>query len=187
MAIVRRSSRALISGYPTTYHSGGIFREVGKDEVAQLDGEFDVDTAQIKVEAPVGHVPGAGDDGSHLCFRVPLLGIETVGRRAPLVVKKKGGGRGRKAGSCEEIVKGKRRLVLVGQADSGWRPSSQSTWVGQVRKNPPRKRCGRGGLTMKEKAAVCTATAPVSSPTTSKFICPASPEPTPQPVLSTVH
>lgn len=60
-AIVRRSSRPPASEYATTYHSGEIFREVGEDEVAQLNGEFDVDTAQIKVEAPVGHVPGAGE------------------------------------------------------------------------------------------------------------------------------
>ena len=74
MAIVRRSSRALISGYPTTYHSSEILREVGKDEVAQLNGEFDVDTAQIKVEAPVGHVPGAGDVRITSVFPSPTSG-----------------------------------------------------------------------------------------------------------------
>ena len=73
MAIVRRSSKA--PGRPRTYHSGEIFREMGEDEVSQLNWEFDVDTAQIKVEAPVGHMPGAEDGpASHLRFCLPKDG-----------------------------------------------------------------------------------------------------------------
>ena len=60
---------------PRTYHSGEIFREMGEDEVAQLSWEFDVDTAQIKVEAPVGHMPGAEDGRRHICgFCLPKDG-----------------------------------------------------------------------------------------------------------------
>lgn len=115
--------------------------------------------------------------GSHLCFQRPTAGEgdrRAKGASGCEEEERRRRGEGRKLG--EEIVKGKGWRKAGGSSRFWMASKLLSTWVGQVSKNP-RQRCG---LLMRKKRL---ASAPPHLPSllqqdgTSKFICPASPEP----------